>query len=201
LKRAEIAEQTLLLIKPDGVLRGLCGEILGRLERAGLAIVGLKMVHVTKEQAERHYSPDPDWLGSLGHKTLRSYAAHGRDAVSELGTDDPHAIGRMIRSWLVEYMVAGPTVACALEGPHAVQVVRKLTGETMPLDAAPGTIRGDLATTSAVVSNVLRGAVRNLVHASSSPDEARREIATWFGPDEICGHEPASWQAVYGPRP
>jgi nucleoside-diphosphate kinase len=197
---SNIRERTLLLIKPDGVLRGLCGEILARLERAGLAIIGLKMLQVEREQAERHYSPDPEWLANLGRKTLAAYAKHDRDPIAELGTTDPRAIGDMIRAWLVEYMVQAPLVACVVEGALAVQSVRKLAGETMPADAAPGTIRGDFSTTSAVATNSLRAAVRNLVHTSSSPEEAEREIGTWFRPEELCTYTSTTWAAMYGPR-
>jgi nucleoside-diphosphate kinase len=197
----DIRERTLMLVKPDGVLRGLCGEILARFERAGLAIVGLKMVQVSREQAERHYAADPEWLATLGQKTLKAYERHQRDPVSELGTTDPLSIGHIIRGWLVDYITQAPLVACVLEGSLAVATVRKLAGDTMPADAMPGTIRGDYSTTSAVVTNRLQAAVRNLVHASSSRDEAEREIATWFLPHELCQYTPASWTAVFGPGP
>ncbi len=190
-------EKTLLLIKPDGVLRGFCGRILGRLEDAGLAIVGLKMVQVSKEQAQRHYKDEPQWVTNLGHKTLKTYAKHARDPVSELGTADPAVIGGYIRGWLIDYVTSGPTVACVLQGAHAVELVRKLAGETMPIDAAPGTIRGDFSSVSAIAANTLRSAVKNVIHASSDVDEARREIAEWFSPDELCSYRPASWAALY----
>ncbi|MDP2872804.1 MAG: nucleoside-diphosphate kinase [Bacillota bacterium] len=190
-------ERTLLLIKPDGVLRGLCGRIIARLEDAGLAVVGLKMVQVGKEQAQRHYMDDPQWVANLGHKTLRTYAKHGRDPVAELGTDDPATIGGYIRGWLIDYITSGPTVACVLQGAHAVELVRKLSGDTMPIDAAPGTIRGDFSSVSAIAANTLHTAVKNVVHSSSDVDEARREIAEWFSPAEICVHRPVSWSAIY----
>lgn len=194
---SSLEEKTLLLIKPDGVLRGLCGAILSRFECTGLAIVGMKMVQVDRAQAERHYRDDPDWVANLGQKTLRTYRRHGKDPLAQLGTDDPQAIGQLIRAWLVEYVCSGPTVACVLQGPHAVEVARKLAGETMPLDAVPGTIRGDFSAVSAVTANELRTAVKNLVHASSSPDEAEREIAEWFEPKDLCAHRPAAWAAMY----
>ena len=192
-----IDERTLLLIKPDGVLRGLCGEIIGRLERAGLAIIGLKMIQVSKQRAERHYSDDPAWLESLGKKTLKTYVKHSRDPIVEMGTADPLTIGTIIRGWLISYMTSAPIVACVAQGPHVIDVVRKLAGETMPSDAAPGSIRGDFATVSAVAANSLHIAVRNIIHASSSEDEAEREIATWFKPDELCPHRPVAWTAIY----
>lgn len=193
-----INERTLLLVKPDGVLRGLIGEILGRFERVGLAVIGLKLISIPREQAEQHYAEDPVWLVNLGGKTLKTYKKHGHDPLAELGTDDPATIGRMIRGWLIEYLITAPVVACVLQGPHAVEVVRKLAGETMPSDAAPGTIRGDFSTASAVAANSLRTAVRNVVHASSSVEEAEREIATWFEPIEISTYQPLTWTAQWG---
>lgn len=200
LRGSGLRERTLVLIKPDGVLRGLCGEVLSRFERAGLSIVGLKMVQVPRQQAEFHYAAETGWLTSLGQKTLQVYGRHGRDPAAELGTGDPLAIGRIIRGWLIDYITQGPLVACVLEGALAVSTVRKLTGDTMPADALPGTIRGDLSTTSAAVANTLEAAVHNLVHASSSVAEAQREIEAWFGPHELCEYTPASWSAVYGPQ-
>jgi len=195
-----IDERTLLLIKPDGVMRGLCGEIIGRLERTGLAIIGLKMIQVSKERAEEHYSDDQEWLTSVGNKTLKTYVKHDRDPIVEMGTADPLAIGRIIRGWLIEYMTSAPIVACVAQGPHVIDVVRKLAGETMPSDAAPGSIRGDFATISAVAANSLHIAVRNLIHASSSEEEAEREIATWFEPGELCPNRPMAWTANYNLR-
>ena len=192
-----IDERTLLLIKPDGVIRGLCGEIIGRLERAGLAIVGLKMIQVSPERAEEHYSSDPAYLTALGGKTLKTYVKHERDPMVEMGTADPFEIGTIIRGWLIAYMTSAPIVALVAQGPHVVDVVRKLAGETMPSDSAPGSIRGDFATISAVAANQLHIAVRNIVHASSSVEEAEREIATWFKPEELCPHRPVSWSAIY----
>lgn len=192
-----IDERTLLLIKPDGVVRGLCGEIIGRLERAGLAIIGLKMVRVSRERAEAHYADDPVWLTALGSKTLRTYTKHERDPIVEMGTADALTIGRIIRGWLIDYMISAPIVACVVQGPHVIDVVRKLAGDTMPSDAAAGSIRGDFATVSAVAANSLQIAVRNIVHASSSADEAEREIETWFHADELCPHRPLAWTAIY----
>jgi len=187
----------LLLIKPDGVLRGLCGRILSRLEDAGLALAGLKMIQVTREQAELHYQDDPDWVANLGRKTLRTYAKQGKDPREELGTTDELEIGKMIREWLVSYVTSGPTVACVLQGAHAVEVVRKMAGETMPNEAAPGTIRGDFSTVSAIAANAMRTAVKNLIHASSDPAEAKREIAAWFSETELCTYRPLSWGGIY----
>ncbi len=76
-------------------------------------------------------------------------------------------------------------------------MVRKLAGETMPIDAAPGTIRGDFSSVSAVAANAARTAVKNLVHASSDPEEAKREIAAWFSEDEVCENRPFSWKGLY----
>jgi len=138
-------EKTLVIIKPDGVQRGLVGEILARFERRGLKLVALKMVQVSRDLAEKHYAV---------HK------------------------GKFFYEGLVNYITSCPVVACILEGHEAINVVRTMVGSTRPWEAAPGTIRGDLA---------LMG-LRNLIHASDSPETAQSEIALWFKPEEIFAY-------------
>lgn len=137
-----MTERTLILIKPDGVQRLLVGSILARYERRGLKLVGLKLLHVQQDLAERHY------------------AVH---------RDKPFFQG------LVDFIVSGPLVAVALEGLNAIAVCRAINGATRPHEAAPGTIRGDLALDTA----------HNLVHASDSPETAGSELALWFGPEDF----------------
>jgi len=141
-----VTERTLVLIKPDGVQRLLTGRIIGRLEDRGLKIVGLKLVTVSRDLAERHY------------------AIHG---------DQPFFRG------LVEFITSSPLVALVVEGPGAIAVVRAMVGATRPHEAAPGTIRGDLALET----------TQNLVHASDGPDTATTEIALWFTPDELVSYD------------
>ncbi len=132
-----MTERTLVLVKPDGVQRLLAGRIIVRFEERGLKIVGLKLVHVDRELAERHYAV---------HK------------------------GKPFFEGLVAFITSGPLVAMALEGPDAISMVRTMNGATRPNEAAPGTIRGDLA--------VEMG--QNLVHASDGPESAKREMEIFF---------------------
>ena len=135
-------EQTLVLVKPDAMARGLAGEILGRLERRGLVVRAARLVRVDRELAERHY---------------------------EEHTEKPF-FGE-----LVEFITSGATLALVLEGESAIPVVRTTMGATNPAEAAPGTIRGDLALAMP----------DNLVHGSDAPESARREIELWFSDEPL----------------
>lgn len=137
-------ERTLVFVKPDGVARRLVGEVVGRLERKGLALVGMKMMRLSREQAERHYAPL---------------------------ADKPFYPG------LIRFITSGPVVAMVWEGPRAIAQVRAVMGATDPLQAVPGSIRGDLGLDVG----------RNVVHGSDGPESAAREIANVFSPDEIVG--------------
>jgi nucleoside-diphosphate kinase len=141
-------ERTLVIVKPDGVQRGLIGEIIARFERKGLKVIGLRLLDVSRDLAERHYAV---------HRGKHFYAG------------------------LVEFITSGPVAAMALEGPDAIAVVRRLVGGTMPNEAVPGTVRGDLGISG----------LRNLIHASDGPDTARSEMELWFGDGEIVGYERA----------
>jgi nucleoside-diphosphate kinase len=141
-------ERTLVLVKPDGVQRGLVGEILGRLERKGLKVVGLRLLWVPRDMAERHY------------------AIH---------------VGKHFYAELVDFITSGPVAAIAVAGPDAVAVVRRLVGATMPHQAEPGTIRGDLGVSG----------LRNLTHASDAPETADAELALWFDAGSVLDYERA----------
>jgi len=178
-------ERTLIFIKPDGVQRGLVGEVLRRFERAGLKIIGLKMVQATPDFLEKHYPQTEDFLRTLGGKTREAFAAAGLDVKEQTGSDDPLAIGRAVRGWLIDYVASSPVVAFVLEGIQAVGTARKLVGDTLPFRAAPGTIRGDFSIDSPTVANLQRRPVRNLIHASGTVEEADFEIGLWFRPEEL----------------
>jgi len=195
--RPDLQERTLVLVKPDGVKRGLVGRVLTRFEEAGLKIAGLKMVEVSREFAENHYPNTAAWIRGMGEKTLETYREQGKNPIQELGTEDPVEIGNMIKGWNVDYLTSGPIVALTLEGAHAISVVRKMCGFTLPAFADPGTIRGDFSVTSPIVANELKRAVRNLVHASSDPEEAEYEIGYWFSDDEICSYNGAAQDAMF----
>src|SRR3989344_6275892 len=138
-------EKTVVLIKPDGVKRGLVGEIISRIEKRGLKIISLEMFHAQKEQIDNHYPKDEKWIRRLGEKTLQNYQKFGFDAKKELGTEDPLEIGKKVRSWLIDYLTSGPMVKMAVKGIHAISMVRKLAGNTLPTEAEMGTIRGDFS--------------------------------------------------------
>ena len=137
-----MAEQTLVLIKPDAMQRRLAGEILSRFEGRGLTVRGAKLVQVDRELAEQHYAEhvDKPFFGEL-----------------------------------VEFITSSPTLALVLEGEGAIKVVRTTMGATNPVEAGPGTIRGDLALAMP----------DNLVHGSDSPESAEREIGLWFTSPEL----------------
>lgn len=192
-------EQTLVVVKPDGVVRGLTGRIVARFERIGLKVVAAKMMQVEKDLAEKHYPKDRDelWEG-IGNKTLENYKEEGVDPMEALGTADAKEIGHMVRVWLHEYISEGPVFAFVLEGPHAVELVRQVVGHTLPLKAAPGTIRGDFSFDSSVVANEKKRPIRNLIHASGNREEAEFEVALWFKENEIVSYKRAEEAAMLG---
>lgn len=179
-------QQTLSFVKPDGVKRGLIGEIVKRFEDAGLKLVACKMVSPEKVLFHKHYnSNDPDRLKLWGEKTMKSYQKSGKDVKEDLGTDDPIELGKMISGWLMDYVTSGPIVLMIWEGENAVQKGMELAGPTMPTDAPKGTIRGDFSKDSAVIANAEKRGVKNLIHTSTSIEEANFEKNLWFTPSEI----------------
>lgn len=177
-------ERTLVIIKPDGVQRSLMGEIVGRFERVGLKLVGMKMLVADSELIEKHYTIDPEWRRITGEKTIKSYKEKGKTPPSE----DPLEITGIILGHLKTYMVTGPVVAMVWEGVHAVKIVRKLVGSTEPLSSDVGTIRGDYVIDSYELSDKDGRAVRNLIHASGTTDEANKEIDLWFKKNELTDY-------------
>jgi nucleoside-diphosphate kinase len=178
-------ERTLVLIKPDGVLRGLAGEIIARFERAGLRIAAMKMVRATRDLILKHYPGDEAWLAGVGRVTLENLAKQKLSARAVVGTEDPVAIGRIVKGWNAKYLTAGPVIAIILEGIGAAATVRRLTGKTLPGQAEPGTIRGDYSIDDSAAAVAAGRSVRNLVHASGNAAEAEQEIALWFTDAEI----------------
>ena len=182
-------ERVYVMVKPDGVAKGLTGEIIRRIEQRGLKIVALKMFQPTREQIHAHYPKDEAWMARLGEKTLGTYEKYGKDPVKELGTADKLEIGKMVRQWLVNYMAAYPLVKMVVQGAHAIDVVRKIAGDTLPYKAAVGTIRGDFSADSPAIANGEKRAVMNVIHVSETPEEAEHEIAHWFSADEIFAYK------------
>lgn len=179
-------QKTLVIVKPDGVQRKLIGEIISRFERVGLHLREMKLVRTDEKLAYDHYADDEKWQKSVGDRLLQFFEENNRNPVEDIGTDDAVEIGKIVRNWLATYLVeGGPVVAMVWEGPHAIDIVRKITGSTYPLSAAPGTIRGDYGYESPFLANVQHRAIENLIHASGAPEEAEREIELWFGKDSL----------------
>lgn len=179
-------EQTLVIFKPDSVQRGLVGEIISRFERVGLKIVGMKMLMVSREQADKHYPASrTEFIDGMGGKTLENYEKLGIDAMKEFGTKDPHEIGLKIREWLVTMITEAPVITMVLEGPHAVELVRKMVGHTLPLSSAPGTIRGDYSYDSSYLANTGGRPIKNLLHASGNVEEAKFEVDLWYKKEDL----------------
>lgn len=181
-----MTEKTLVLLKPDAVVRGLVGEIVSRFERAGLKIVAAKMLQATPEQINQHYPTERrEFIEAMGQKTLSSNNESGINTLAVLGTEDAYEIGLKIQAWNVSSISSGPIWALVLEGPSAITVVRKLRGATLPTDAQPGTINGDYSFDSPSLANPQQRALRNLVHASGNAEEAELEISIWFKEAEL----------------
>jgi len=175
-------EQTLVLVKPDGVQRSLIGEIIGRLEKTGLKVVALKMVTPTKDQADRHYALTEEWMQMVYSKAKAKYEANNEP----FAYPDYKAYGQSIKDGLVTFLASGPVVAMVLEGEMAVSLTRKIVGATEPASSAPGTIRGDLSFDTYALSNTQNRPLRNLIHASGNIEEAKTEAPIWFAAEEIC---------------
>lgn len=193
----DIVERTLVLIKPDGLKRGLVGQILARYEQAGLKVVGMKMVWASKEHALDHYPESEEHIKGMGEKSLKTYLEYSLDPVEFVGTDDPLEVGKMIRQWNTEYISSGPVIALVLEGVHAISNVRMITGNTIPTFAQPGTIRGDFSIDSPALANSKKRAVKNLIHASGDVDEAAREIQHWFKEEELHSYSRCDESETY----
>lgn len=178
-------EVTFLMVKPDGVKRGLTGEIVRRLEQRGLKIIALTMETPTRDKIDGHYPKSKEWITRLGNKTLDTHKKYGIDPRKHHKSTDPYAIGKEIRGWILDYMTSGPVVKMIVKGIHAIDMVRKLAGVTIPYKADVGSIRGDFSVDSPAAANKDKRAVHNLVHAAENQQEAKHEISYWFTKKEI----------------
>jgi len=161
-------EQTLVLIKPDGVARGLIGKIIKRFEQRGLKVIGLKLTKIDKDLAKKHYTEDI---------TKRR--------------------GEKVRKMLLDYITSGPVVAMIIEGVDAIENVRKIVGTTESKAALPGTIRGDFSHVSYSHADEKNIPIKNLIHASGNKEDARNELALWFSIDEIHGYKRTDEEHVW----
>ncbi|MBU4308547.1 MAG: nucleoside-diphosphate kinase [Nanoarchaeota archaeon] len=160
-------EQTLVLIKPDGVQRGLIGEIIKRFEQRGLKIVGLKLTNVDLDLAKKHY-----------------------------GEDITKRRGEKVRERLLKYISSETIVGMVIEGVDAIENVRKIVGTTESKSALPGTIRGDFSHLSFEHADEKEIPVKNLIHASANKEDAQRELSLWFSIDEIHDYKRAEDEHV-----
>ncbi len=186
-------ERTLVIIKPDGLQRTLMGEIIRRYERLGLKLVGMKLLVPTAAHIEKHYNLDPNWKRIVGEKSIEAYQKKGLQPPSV----DPLKLGDKVIDSLKKYMTSGPVIAMVWQGGHSVKIVRKITGGTEPLTSDVGTIRGDFVLDSYQMADTDGRAVRNLIHASGSVEEAENEIKHWFSKDELVNYRLVQEQILY----
>jgi nucleoside-diphosphate kinase len=151
----QLRERTLVVLKPDAVVRGLAGRIIQRFEDASLKVIGVKMREMDADFARKHYF-------DLEERTSPE-----------------------VYNATATFMQRGPVIAFVLEGDDAVATVRKIVGTTYPNEAQPGSIRGDFAHQSKAVAAATGKAVANLVHASGNREEAQYEVNLWFDKTEL----------------
>lgn len=173
------------MIKPDGVRRGLVGQVVARFEQAGLTLRALKMVHPSYEMVKTHYPSSDTWMIASGMKTLEFYKEIDTDITDHVGTDSALEIGRIIKERIIDFVSSGPAVCMVWEGTQAVQRVRQVVGSTFSVQASPGAIRGDFACDSPDLANLKGRSARNVVHASGDAKEADHEIRLWFSEEEL----------------
>ena len=186
-------ERTLVFIKPDGVQRSLIGEIIQCYERTGLKLTALKFFTPPKELIEKHYLSFDGWLESVGKKSMAAYERKNLKPPYQ----SPKECGQVVLGRLIRYLSSGPVVAMVWEGNEAVGVVKKITGGTEPLTSDVGTIRGDLTIDSYDLADTDDRAVRNLIHASGTPEEAEKEITIWFKEEEILKYNIVQEKILY----
>lgn len=176
-------ERTVIAVKPDGIQRGLVGEIMSRFEKAGMKLVAAKLIVPTKEQVKKHYYSE-EWLLSTGTKTIESYAKKGIKLDKK-----PKEVGMMTLEKLVNYLSDRPMMFMVWEGPGVVTIGRKIIGHTAPELADVGSIRGDYSLESYEMADGLDRALYNLTHASGSVEDAEKEMKLWFNKDEIYEYD------------
>lgn len=190
-------QKALLIIKPDGVQRGLIGKIIKRFEQVGLTISGIKFMWTTKEQIIAHYPETEAWFKKVGERTLTNYAKKGLDAKKVFGTEDAVSIGKTVKKWLIDYLQESPLFFAVVEGYDCIEIVRKLSGNTIPLLAAPGTIRGDFSHDTIDLANEQNRPLRNIIHASDTVENGEKEVNLWFTKEELFDYERADEKYMF----
>ena len=175
-------EKTFVLIKPDGVRRNIIGKMISRFEDTGLKIIAMKMMQINEEHAGKHYPLDEEWARKVFEKTSVVYEKEG----IPMKYRNYLQWGEEIRKRNINFIKEGSVIAMILQCPHAIEIVRKIIGHTEPRQAVPDTIRGDfISIESYALSDSEGRSVRNLIHASDSVENAKREIDLWFKDEEI----------------
>lgn len=166
-------ERSFIMVKPDGVARGLTDEIIRRLEAAGLTITAKKEITADAEVVARHYPLNPEYLLTMGHVDVSNWTDEQKQARIDVMRPRVEEMQAFIRS--------GPVVPMIVEGPKGtVAKIRELVGKTNPAEAAPGTIRGDFGEDSYEQADREGRSVKTIIHASGSVEEAEAEIKNWF---------------------
>lgn len=192
-----VKQRALLIIKPDAVQRGIIGKIIRRFEQVGITIIGLKFIWATEKQIVDHYPNSDAWFKKVGERTLTNYQKKGLDVKEIFHTNDPIAIGKTVKQWLISYLQESPICILVVQGYETIEIVRKLSGNTIPLLAAPGTIRGDFSHDAIDLANEHKRPLRNIIHASDSLEDAEKEIKVWFSPDELFEYERADEKFMF----
>jgi nucleoside-diphosphate kinase len=185
-------ENTLVLIKPDGVERAIIGRVISKFEDTGLKVVAVKMLAPDAKLAGDHYAADKKWFEDTGNRTIQAYKEKGI-AIKET----PVEVATRIRNYLIKSLSSGPVIAIVLEGNDAIPIARKLVGPTEPKSADPSTIRGIFSSDSYELSDERKRPLRNIVHASEDKKTAEREIKVWFKQSELVSYKRADEDALY----
>jgi nucleoside-diphosphate kinase len=178
-------QKTLVIIKHDAVMRGLIGEVIHRFERVGLKLIAMEFLAATEDMGDKHYASSKENLKRFGQHTIDEYKQKNIDPIKKFGTNKPIELGKIIKKWNVELITRGPVLAMVWEGPDAIEIVRKLAGDTSPKKALAGTIRGDFSWDNYEIANDELRSVYNILHISGNEEEAEFEINLWFSKDEI----------------
>lgn len=186
-------EQTLVIMKPDAIQRSLIGDIIQRLEKVGLKLSAVKMTIPTEEQVEAHYTLNPEWKKDVGMKSIQGYRKKGLEPPSL----NPEEVGDAVIDRLKKYLTSGPVIAMVWQGAHSVELVRKIVGGTEPFSSDVGTIRGDYVLDSYQMADEDGRALRNLMHASGSQEDAEAEIKHWFDESEIISYRIVQERLLY----
>ena len=192
-----IKQKALIILKPDAVQRGLMGKIINRFERVGLTIIGLKFIWASEKEIINHYPETNAWFKKVGERTLTNYAKKNLDAKKVFNTDDALTIGKTVKKWLVDYLQQSPVLVMVLQGYDCIEVVRKLSGNTIPLLAAPGTIRGDFSHDTIDLANEQSRPLRNIIHASDTIEDGEKEVTVWFTPEELFDYKRADEEIMF----